>query len=167
MSCVSIMKLMFGPQLVGNISWKRRGRVMSWVLDLARQRLCTSQYSAQLKADFSWDVQCGAPPPPPPLLCPQPCFSATFSNGVETDFSPLLPERWAESISVDGLVSKNELLTTKRSFHTSPEYTVTPPCLLTACLPACPSCLPLPYRRSHTYIEASWAKLYALCLYVK
>ena len=57
--------------------------------------------------------------------CPQPCFSATFSNGVETDFSPLLPEMWAESISVDGLVSKNELLTTKRSFHTSPEYTVT------------------------------------------
>ena len=83
---------------------------------------------------------CGAPPAPtPPLLCPQPCFSATFSNGVETDFSPLLPERWAESISVDGLVSKNELLTTKRSFHTSPEYTVTPhACLLPASLPWLP-----------------------------
>ena len=38
-----------------------------------------------------------------------------------------------ESISVDGLVSKNKLLTTIRSFHTSPEYTVTPQCLLTAC----------------------------------
>ena len=144
MSCVSIMKLMFGPQLVGNISWKRKGRVMSWVLDSACQRLCTSQYSAQLKADFSWDVQCAArrTPPPPPLLCPQPCFSATFSNGVETDFSPLLPERWAESFSVDGLVSKNELLTTKRSFHTSPEYTVTPhACLLHACQPALAACL--------------------------
>ena len=139
----------------------------------------TQRQGDELSAQFGLSVQCtiqgrffvrcpvcGAPPPPPPLLCPQPCFSATFSNGVETDFSPLLPERWAESISVDGLVSKNELLTTKRSFHTSPEYTVTPP-MPAYCLPACPGCLLLPYRRSHTYIEASWAKLYALCSYVK
>ena len=28
-----------------NISWKRRGRVLSWVLDSARQRLCTSQHT--------------------------------------------------------------------------------------------------------------------------
>ena len=35
---------------------------------------------------------------------------------VWTDFSPLLPEMWAESNSVDGLVSKNELLTTKEAF---------------------------------------------------
>ena len=38
-----------------NISWKRRGRVLSWVLDSARQRLCTSQHtmSQLLLADFS------------------------------------------------------------------------------------------------------------------
>ena len=129
-----------------------------------------------LKADYPWDVQCAAR-----RGRRRRHRSCALSRASQPHFRMVWRRTFrrfsrkggrSQFLSTD-LLAKTSCSPQKEAFTHQPEYTVTPhACLLPACLPysclpACPICLPLPYRRSHTYIEASWAKLYALCSYAK